>query len=56
MPTMNTRDESLTDQLPGILKALLWPTVAASIGSAATQSGVKSWYPKLDKPDFNPPG
>ena len=56
MPAMNTRDESLTDQLPGILKALLWPTVAASIGSAGTQSGVKSWYPKLEKPDFNPPG
>lgn len=45
----------VSDRLPAVLRAALWPLLTAGIGSAATQAGVKSWYPKLDKPDFNPP-
>lgn len=45
----------LPDRLPTMLRAALWPLAAAGIGSTATQASVKSWYPKLDKPDFNPP-
>lgn len=48
-------DTTRPDQLPTALRAALWPLAAAGIGSAATQAGVKSWYPKLDKPEFNPP-
>lgn len=41
--------------LPGLLRTLVFPGVAAAAGSAATASSVNSWYPKLDKPGFNPP-
>lgn len=49
-------DEStVTDELPGLIRALVEPAVAAAIGSAATVSSVDTWYRKLDKPSFNPP-
>lgn len=51
----DTTDTFDADDLPGLLRVLLWPAVAASIGSAATFSSVKSWYPQLDKPAFTPP-
>ena len=44
------------NHVSGVLKALLWPAVAATIGGTATNSSVNSWYPKLEKPSFNPPG
>lgn len=43
------------DELPGLLRALIEPGVAAVIGSAATFSSVDTWYQTLDKPSFNPP-
>lgn len=49
-------DEStVTDELPGLLKCLIGPGIAAAVGSAATVSSVDTWYQKLDKPSFNPP-
>ncbi|HWV34967.1 MAG TPA: TspO/MBR family protein [Thermomicrobiales bacterium] len=53
--THQTDDTFSLDDLPGLLRVLLWPAVAASIGSAATFSSVNSWYPTLEKPSFNPP-
>lgn len=44
-----------TDDVPRLLRVLLWPAGAAAIGSAATLSSVETWYQKLDKPSFNPP-
>jgi benzodiazapine receptor len=42
-------------ELPGLLRALALPALAAGIGGAATTDAVRTWYPTLRKPDFNPP-
>lgn len=42
-------------ELPGLLRALVEPAIAATVGSAATTSSVNSWYRGLDTPSFNPP-
>lgn len=47
--------KTVTDDLPGLLRSLLLPAIAATIGGLATASSVKSWYPTLNKPSFNPP-
>ncbi len=49
------KESTLSDELPGLVRALIEPGIAAAIGSAATFSSVDSWYQKLDKPSFNPP-
>lgn len=35
--------------------ALIFPFLAAALGGLATASSVKSWYPTLKKPAWNPP-
>lgn len=47
--------KTVTDNVPGLLRSLLLPAIAATIGGAATASSVKNWYPTLNKPSFNPP-
>lgn len=53
--TASHSDTFSTAHLSRLMRVLLWPAWAATIGSVATFSSVNSWYPKLDKPDFNPP-
>jgi benzodiazapine receptor len=36
--------------------ALALPLAAGIIGARATRSSVRTWYPTLRKPSFNPPG
>jgi len=48
--------KDVPDKLPLFLKSMVLPAIAATAGSVATAKGVKEWYPKLDKPSFNPPG
>jgi tryptophan-rich sensory protein len=55
MADMQINKSTVTDELPGLVRALVGPGIAASIGSAATFSSVDDWYQKLDKPSFNPP-
>lgn len=42
-------------ELPKLLVSILIPLVAGFIGSIATSSSVKDWYPSLVKPFFTPP-
>lgn len=42
--------------LPRLLRSLLLPAIAATVGGAATGSSVDDWYRTLRKPSFNPPG
>ncbi len=46
---------TINDDIPGLLRSLLWPAIAAAVGGGATSSSVKEWYPTLKKPSFNPP-
>ena len=39
-----------------LLVALALPLAVGALGGAATASSVRSWYPTLRKPPFNPPG
>lgn len=39
-----------------LLVALALPLTVGALGGAATASSVRSWYPTLRKPPFNPPG
>jgi benzodiazapine receptor len=39
-----------------LLVALALPLAAGALGGAATSSSVRTWYPTLRKPPFNPPG
>lgn len=41
--------------LPLILRSMVLPALAASVGGAATARNVHDWYPTLEKPSFNPP-
>ena len=43
------------DPLP-LLVALALPLAVGALGGAATSSSVRTWYPTLRKPPFNPPG
>lgn len=41
------------------MKILIWVATCMAVGyisGMATQSGVKTWFPTLIKPSFNPPG
>jgi len=55
MQGIESDSKTVTDDLPGLLRSLLLPASAATIGGVATASSVKSWYPTLNKPSFNPP-
>lgn len=55
MEETHINTSTLIDELPGVLKSLIGPGIAAAIGSAATFSSVDTWYRSLDKPSFNPP-
>ncbi len=46
---------SVPDRLPLFLKSLLLPVLASAVGGAATASGLRDWYPTLEKPSWNPP-
>jgi benzodiazapine receptor len=39
-----------------LLVALALPLTVGALGGAATASSVRTWYPTLRKPPFNPPG
>jgi tryptophan-rich sensory protein len=39
-----------------LLVALALPLTIGALGGAATASSVRTWYPTLRKPPFNPPG
>jgi benzodiazapine receptor len=43
------------DPLP-LLVALALPLAVGALGGAATSFSVRTWYPTLRKPPFNPPG
>lgn len=43
-------------QLPRFVTSMLPPLAAGALGSLATASSVKTWYPTLKKPSWNPPG
>ena len=55
MTQVQVKESKITDELPGLVRALIEPGIAATIGSAATFSSVDTWYQKLEKPSFNPP-
>jgi tryptophan-rich sensory protein len=40
---------------PRLIGAILATQAAGGIGAIFTNDGVKNWYPRLRKPDFNPP-
>jgi tryptophan-rich sensory protein len=40
---------------PRLIGAILACQAAGGVGAIATSDGVKSWYPRLRKPDFTPP-
>lgn len=44
-----------TTELPRFVVSLLAPLVAGGIGAGATAESVRTWYPTLRKPSFNPP-
>lgn len=46
---------TIRNHMPGLLRALVLPGIAAAVGGVATASSVKTWYPTLEKPSFNPP-
>ena len=55
-PPVSTDD--LPDDPPSLLTlavALALPLAVAAVGGAATASSVRTWYPTLRKPPFNPP-
>lgn len=39
-----------------LLLALALPLAVGALGGVATSSSVRTWYPTLRKPSFNPPG
>lgn len=55
MQQVETDMKDIKDGAPGLLRSLLLPAIAASIGGTVTSSSVKSWYPTLNKPSFDPP-
>jgi len=40
----------------GLIIAILLPVGVGGLGGIATASSVKTWYPTLKKPSWNPPG
>ena len=55
MDQSNNDLRSLRRYMPGFLRSLVLPGLAAILGGAATASSVKEWYPTLRKPAFTPP-
>jgi tryptophan-rich sensory protein len=51
--TMTTRSDAI--KWPVLARSLLLPFVAGGLGTLATNEGLKTWYPTLEKPGFNPP-
>jgi tryptophan-rich sensory protein len=47
--------KAINDDVPALVRSLLLPAIAATIGGIATSSSVKEWYPALNKPGFTPP-
>lgn len=46
----------MVKSIPKLIISILIPMLAAVIGSFFTSSSVGTWYLKLKKPSFNPPG
>ncbi len=42
-------------EIPQFLLSVLTPVVAGGVGAAATAESLRTWYPTLKKPSFNPP-
>ncbi len=55
MPDKTTTNFDWPSELPALLRRLLLPTLAATIGGVVTGPAVRTWYPTLKKPSFNPP-
>jgi tryptophan-rich sensory protein len=55
MRSLDADARTIADDVPGLLRSLVLPGIAAAVGGAATVSSVKTWYPTLEKPSFNPP-
>jgi tryptophan-rich sensory protein len=43
-------------ELGELLAAIAVCEVAGGLGAVATSEGIKTWYPRLEKPSFTPPG
>ena len=43
-------------ELGEVLAAIAVCQSAGGLGAIATSDGMKTWYPRLEKPSFNPPG
>ncbi len=43
-------------ELGKVLAAIAVCQGAGGLGAIATKDGLKTWYPRLEKPSFNPPG
>ena len=52
---MESPDDRRIEPLP-LLVALALPLAVGALGGVATSSSVRTWYPTLRKPPFNPPG
>ena len=52
---MESQVRRAIDPVP-LLVALALPLAVGALGGAATSSSVRTWYPTLRKPPFNPPG
>jgi tryptophan-rich sensory protein len=52
---MESPDDRRIEPLP-LLVALALPLAVGAVGGVATTSSVRTWYPTLRKPPFNPPG
>ena len=42
-------------RLPSLILNLLPPFAVAALGGRSTVSSIRTWYPTLEKPPFNPP-
>jgi len=52
--TLTKQTRSAIEPLP-LVVALALPLAAGALGGVATTSAVRTWYPTLRKPPFNPP-
>ena len=52
---MQSPDDRRIEPL-ALLVALALPLAVGALGGAATASSVRTWYPTVRKPPFNPPG
>src|ERR687886_731529 len=44
------------NSIKSLVGSVLLCEAAGGIGAILTRSGLRDWYPKLDKPSFTPPG